>query len=98
MATDRWHREGLIYMASCSAGRHEIVKELANCGGPPTDDEIYTMVENAYRRGFTQGAAACVRAVKAGKSDKVLETWSLDLMDWRCRKHRGKATPPKELV
>ena len=40
-------------------------------------------VEQAYRRGFHQGAALTVRAVEAGASIPALRAWLADLRLWR---------------
>lgn len=66
---------------------------------PELTPEARTAVESAYRRGFVQGAYSALRAMNAGKSPSCIERWVTRLhIDWRCKKHNGRFTPPTELV
>jgi hypothetical protein len=85
-------REDEIYSAGCC------VVPVAQFPDKLTKAEVMTIKESCYRRGFTQGVAAALRAMEAGKGDEI-EDWLYELMTkWRSARHHGKQTRPKELV
>lgn len=53
--------------------------------------------EMAYRRGFTQGVAAAIEAVKDGHELSALQRWLQRLMKWRYRRPCNRVVFPEWL-
>ncbi len=62
-----------------------------------TDQEINLAAETSYRRGFHQGVAAALEAVRAGFTDEKLARWENRVYVWRRKNHRGKPAHPEWL-
>ncbi len=62
---------------------------------PETPAELRLIIESAYRRGFTQGAAECLEwfEKKYGVHNKM-QKWIEQLLDWRYRRRNGKFELP----
>lgn len=60
-----------------------------------TADDLVLIRETAYRRGFSQGAAACFYAAEKGATHHSLKKYLLRLMEWRTKRHNGEAEDPE---
>lgn len=87
----------------------EMVRDLVEADYPPTENiaddlgeyggltstSIRIVAEKAYRRGFTQGVAAAIRA--GNKPQRELDAWLNRLMQWRLEPHGGQSKFPEEI-
>jgi hypothetical protein len=53
--------------------------------------------EEAYRRGFQQGAHMVLQAIESGVPPHRLERWSMAVYRWRFMRSHKKRIPPPEI-
>ncbi len=62
------------------------------------DARVRKIIENAYRRGFAQGACATIEAVEKGFSVRKLNQWMARVNKWRNKNHKGVQQLPEWLA
>jgi phytoene dehydrogenase-like protein len=60
------------------------------------DDTDGPADEDAYRRGFQQGAEEALRALDRGTPRARLKRWQTQVYDWRFLKSHKRRTPPPQ--